>query len=133
MKKNREEIVAYINALNGYEGYIQYSHRAIDFDKDVFAKDDTIAVETEKGFVYEAHFFNGTQSIKVRQFNNEWCVDVTDNVPMTDVDTVDALSNFKVKMAQVWESKADKYCKDMQVQTLDKVVFAGFEKGASND
>ena len=36
MKKNRNEIVEYINTLKGYEGYVQFSHRPIEIEKDVF-------------------------------------------------------------------------------------------------
>jgi len=56
MRKNREEIISYINGLENYRGYVQFSHRPIDKTKDIFI-DKKIEVEDESGFIYEAHFF----------------------------------------------------------------------------
>ena len=36
MQKTKEEIIEYINGLDGYEGYVQFSDRPIDKDKDIF-------------------------------------------------------------------------------------------------
>jgi hypothetical protein len=49
MRKNRTEVIEYINGLKEYEGYVQFSHRAIDLDKDIFPKvEDIDEVDDEK-------------------------------------------------------------------------------------
>ena len=134
MKKTKEEIVEYINNLAGYQGYIQYSNRPIDKKTDIFIKDDP-KVELNGGFIYEAHFCNGNQSISIKQLNDSWYIDETDilNIPSSDIENfITDIENFpKVKMAQIWEKKKDELCEDMEVMKLKKVVFVGFE-GVSN-
>lgn len=127
MKKNREEVIAYINTLNGYEGYVQFSHRPIDLKRDVFKNSDP-KVEDESGFVYEAHFANGSESIAIKQLNDVWFISITD-IQNVETETYHAIADLKVKMAQIWEKKPDTLCEDMDVIKLNKVVFAGFAKG----
>ena len=133
MRKNREEVIDYINTLSGYEGYVQFSHRAIDIEKDVFL-DKEPKVENEAGFIYEAHFSNEEKSIMIRQVNDAWLVSETD-ISNAELETFHAIAGLKVKMAQIWEAKADELCEGMEVMKLQKVVFAGFsvenEKGES--
>jgi CRISPR type III-associated protein (TIGR04423 family) len=132
MKKNRTEIIEYINSLKGYEGYVQFSHRKLNIEKDVF-KDKDPSIKDESGFVYEAHFCNASESIMIRQINNQWFVSVTDisTIPNEDTQTYKAVGNYMIKTAQVWESEVDNLCENMKVKKLQKVVFAGFEKGES--
>lgn len=132
MSKSRTEIIDYINGLKGYEGYVQFSHRKLDMDKDIFKGKDP-SVQDESGFVYEAHFCNGVESIIIRQLNSKWYVSTVDisAVAQEDTQIYEAIGNYKVKMAQVWEPKADSLCENMEVKKLQKVVFAGFEKGGS--
>lgn len=125
MKKNRVEIIEYINGLKGYEGYVQFSHRAINLEIDVFIGKDP-KVEDEKGFIYEAHFCNGVESIMIRQVNADWMVSKTD-ISKAELETFHGIDNLKVKMAQIWKSEADDLCEGMEVMKLEKVVFAGFE------
>jgi len=127
MKKNRTEIIEYINTLKGYEGYVQFSHRPIDIAKDVFAGRDP-QLEIEEGFVYEAHFANQKESIGIKQVNDAWLVSQTsiENVP---TETFSAIADLKVNMAQIWEVESDALCEDMEVMKLKKVVFAGFAGG----
>lgn len=127
MKKNRTEIIAYINSLSGYEGYVQFSHRPIDIQKDIF-REANPKVENEKGFIYEAHFSNGIESISIRQLNESWLVSTT-NITNAELETFHAIADLKVNMAQIWEAKEDTLCENMKVMKLEKVVFAGFEKG----
>jgi len=127
MKKNRTEVIEYINTLKGYEGYVQFSHRPIDIEKDVFVNKDP-KVEDEDGFIYEAHFSNGNDSITIRQFNDSWLVSKV-NISNNDVETFQGISDLRINMAQVWESKKDDLCEGMEVEKLEKVVFAGFAKG----
>jgi len=127
MKKNRIEIIEYINTLTGYEGYVQFSHRPIDIEKDVFIRKDA-KIEDEAGFVYEAHFTNEKESIAVRQINDVWLVSST-NIENVETETFHALGDLKVKMAQVWGNESDVLCENMNVMKLQKVVFAGFAKG----
>lgn len=126
MKMNKDEIINYINALKGYQGYVQFSDRRIE---DIFTVFSDITADPKKGFVYEAHFFNGSDSIGIRQINDAWYVDITplsavDN-ENTDIQTFEAIKN-KVRMAQIWENENDPNCENLPVKKLKKVVFAGF-------
>jgi len=136
MKKNKNEIVEYVNSLENYQGYVQFSHRAIDKDRDIFYEDKKVEVKDEDGFIYEAHFCNETQSISIKQINSSWLVSTTDISKVDQNDTQEYISdienfNYKIKMAQIWEEKEDELCADMPVMKLKKVVFAGFLKGES--
>jgi len=131
--KTKKEVINYINSLEGYEGYVQFSHRRIDRDKDICLAGEVKKVdEKEDGFIYEAHFCNGTESVQIRQVNDRWLVSTTDIVNTSE--TQDYISDIKefpynVIMAQIWEEKEDEFCEGMKVKKLTKVVFAGFEKG----
>jgi len=125
MKKNRAEVIEYINGLKEYEGYVQFSHRAIDLDRDLFPRDNDIA--DEKGFVYEAHFYKDNQSIMIRQINDGWIVSQTDTTD-AEFEVFHGISNLKIRMAQIWKPEPDELCEGMSVMKLKKVVFAGFEK-----
>lgn len=134
MKKTKEEIVRYINTLKGYEGYVQFSHRPIDRERDIFYDNKEVKIEDEKGFIYEAHFCNGIESIAIRQINGSWLVSTTDIPEIKSEDTQSYISdiesfNHNIKMAQIWKTEEDDLCADMQVMKLEKVVFVGFENG----
>lgn len=134
MKKNKQEVIDYINNIKGYEGYVQFSHRVIDKNKDIFYDGKEVSVEGENGFIYEAHFCNGEKSIQIRQINDSWLVSQTDiqNIDSKDEDEyISEIEGFeyKIKMAQIWEDEIDTLCEDMQVKKLKKVVFVGFIKG----
>lgn len=136
MKKNQTEILSYINSLKGYQGYIQMSDKSTI---DVWCDFGDISFAPESGFVYEAHFFNGTDSIAIRQINDCWLVSTTDiskqleekakNKDWPDIQTCHAIGDLQVKMAQIWESVEDEFCEGMKVLKLKKVVFAGFVNG----
>ncbi len=128
MKKNREEILDYINGLKGYQGYVQFSDRPIE---DIFKDYTNIKIKDKGGFVYEAYFFNGSDSITIKQINDSWIVDETKNIPLLETQVYLTKDKIKIKMAQIWKSEEDKLCEDMKVLKLDKVVFAGFEGGLS--
>lgn len=123
MKKNETEIIEYINTLKGCEGYIQMSDAPI---KDIWTTPSTITFIPQSGFIYEAHFFNGKDSIAIRQMNDAWYVDETKDVPLTDTQIYYAKQSLKVRMAQIWEEEDDLLCENMPVLKLEKVVFAGF-------
>lgn len=123
MKKNQTEIIEYINTLKGYEGYIQMSDAPI---KDIWTTPSTITFSPQNGFIYEAHFFNGKDSIAIRQMNDVWFVDETKDVSLIDTQMYYAKQSLKIKMAQVWEEENDLLCENMPVLKLKKVVFAGF-------
>ena len=125
MKKNRTEVIAYINGLKAYEGYVQFSHRPIDLERDLFPRANDIA--DEKGFVYEAHFYKDNQSIMIRQINDSWIVSQTDTTD-AEFEFFHGIANLKIRMAQIWKPEPDKLCDGMSVMKLKKVVFAGFEK-----
>ena len=132
--KNKKEVIDYINnKLQGYQGYVQFSHRKIDKSKDIFL-DNNPQIEDEKGFIYEAHFCNGKESIAIRQINDSWLVSITDisNIDKNDMqEFITDISdfNYKVKMTQIWEEVKDELCENMPVKKLKKVVFAGFVGG----
>ncbi len=129
MKK--EDIVKTINEnYREYEGYVQFSHRPIDIEKDVFKDGKKVEMADESGFVYEAHFCNGMESVAIRQVNDNWLKSITD---ISEVKKEDRQTYFakggNVVMAQIWEAKPDTLCEGMPVMELQKVVFAGFAKG----
>jgi CRISPR type III-associated protein (TIGR04423 family) len=126
MNKNRTEILDYVNALKGYQGYVQFSNRRIE---EIFTDFSDITVDPGEGFIYEAHFYNGSDSISIRQINVWWYVDETKDVSIENTQMYYAINNLKVKMAQIWEAENDPLCEDLPVLKLKKVVFAGFEGG----
>jgi CRISPR type III-associated protein (TIGR04423 family) len=128
-----DKVISYIKELQNYEGYIQFSDEKIR-NSDIFTKEDDIAnkLTPTKGFVYEAHFCNGVESISVKQVNAEWFISKTDISNISSEDTQVYFAHGKnVKMAQIWEEKADEFCEGMLVKKLQKVVFAGFVGGES--
>jgi len=135
MRKSRSEIIEYINTLKEYEGFVQFSHRAIDLERDIFPKvEDIDSADATNGFVYEAHFCKENESIMIRQLNNEWVVsktDISETKFEVFIETFHAVSDLKINMAQIWKPEQDELCAGMDVMKLQKVVFAGFEKGES--
>ncbi len=124
----KEDVIAYINEhFQGYEGYVQFSDRPIDIGIDVFMK-NTVKVTNEKGFISEAHFSNGKESVAIRQMNATWRLSTTD-ITKAEVETFYAIADLKVKMAHIWKLKEDEHCLGMDVLNIDKVVFAGFAGG----
>jgi len=131
--KTMEEVIEFINSLDGYSGYVQFSHRPIDKIKDIFI-DKNPKINNENGFIYEAHFCNGKESISIKQINNEFLLSRSDisNIKEDDIQIyISDIAGFdyKIKMAQIWKSELDELCDSMKVMKLQKVVFAGFEKG----
>jgi len=131
--KTMEEVIEFINSLDGYSGYVQFSHRPIDKIKDIFI-DKNPKINYENGFIYEAHFCNGKESISIKQINNEFLLSRSDisNIKEDDIQIyISDIAGFdyKIKMAQIWKSESDELCDSMKVMKLQKVVFAGFEKG----
>jgi len=130
---NKKEVIDYINELQGYQGYVQFSHRPIEKSKDIFL-DNNPQIKDEKGFIYEAHFCNGKENISIRQINNSWLVSKTDISNISSSDIQEFITdikefNYKAKMAQIWEEVEDELCENMKVKKLKKVVFAGFVDG----
>ncbi len=135
--ESSKELIDAINTeLSGYEGYVQFSHRPIDKARDIFTENSP-HVQEEAGFIYEAHFCNGSQSILIRQINDIWLVGKTDISEAEEEDMQTYISdieawNYRIKMAQIWEQQQDELCEDMEVKKLKKVVFSGFEKGETS-
>lgn len=127
MRKTKDEIIEYINSLQNYQGYVQFSDRPIE---DIWTSYSDILIETKDGFVHEAHFCNKEQSISVKQINESWFVSITDisNIKEEDKQIYFA-KDTNVKMAQIWEEESDEFCEGMSVEKLKKVVFAGFVGG----
>lgn len=122
----KEKVIDFINSLNGFNGYVQFSDRKI-LQKDIFDK-QSLQVDNEEGFVYEAHFCDDKNSLCIRQINNLWYMSVSDisQIDKKDIQIYKAKFDKKVKMAQIWESKEDEMCENFRVKRLQKVVFAGF-------
>lgn len=127
MNLNRDEVIDYINNLNGFRGYVQFSHREINKDKDIFTNSDP-KVTNEDGFIYEAHFANENEYVTIKQLNNSWLVD-RDSLENSEIQEYYGIGGIKVKMAQIWEEEDDELCENMKVQKLKKVIFAGFAQG----
>ena len=144
MKKNRDEILKYVNEnLKGYEGYIQLMGEKID-EKHLFLASERTPGLGEDELIYEAHFFNANlkKSISIRQINDAWFVDETElnkvALEESDIKTFyPKFGNFKIKMAQIWQDEKDEFCEVPQdngtleglpVLKLQKIVFAGFVK-----
>jgi CRISPR type III-associated protein (TIGR04423 family) len=134
MKLNdKKEVIDYINNLESYRGYVQFSHREIDLEKDIF-KNSSPKVANEDGFIYEACFSNNENSISIKQINDFWFIDKTDitNIDKVDINNFQAIGDLKIDFAQIWEDKEDELCENMEVTKLLKVVFLGFT-GDKND
>lgn len=144
MKKNRDEILKYVNEnLKGYEGYIQLMGEKID-EKHLFLAGERTPDLGKDELIYEAHFFNeiSKKSVSVRQINDAWFVDETElnkvALEESDIKTFyPKFGNFKIKMAQIWQDEKDEFCEVPQdngtleglpVLKLQKIVFAGFVK-----
>ena len=131
--KSMQEVIEFINSLDSYSGYVQFSHRPIDKTKDIFI-DKSPKINNENGFIYEAHFCNGKESISIKQINNEFLVSSCDISNIKEDDIQSYISDiegfdYKIKMVQIWEAKVDDLCEGLKVHNLKSVVFAGFEKG----
>jgi len=128
---DHDVILSIINMMQTFQGYVQFSHREIDREKDIFLNKPP-HVEKEDGFIYEAHFAHKNRSVSIRQVNNLWVISLTD---ISAVNTNDIQSykseikdwDYNIKMAQIWEEQNDPLCEGMKVKKLKKVVFAGFE------
>ena len=144
MKKNRDEILKYVNEnLRDYEGYIQLMGEKID-EKHLFLAGERTPGLGEDELIYEAHFFNANlkKSISIRQINDAWFVDETElnkvALEESDIKTFyPKFGNFKIKMAQIWQDEKDEFCEvlredgtreGLSVLKLQKIVFAGFVK-----
>lgn len=129
---DQNDVIEQLNALKGYEGYVQFSHRRIG-EKDVFENGHVHIGPPEKNAIlYEAHFFSPSEenSITVRYINGSWYLDETSTARATGEDIQSYQSHYGVvQMAQIWEAVADKECHDFETLKLSKVVFAGFDKG----
>jgi len=131
MKKNKKEIIEYINTLQNYQGYVQFSDEKIR-KCDIFENFQDIQ-NPKKGFIFEAHFYSKekNESISIRQINNSWKVSITDTSKVDKNDIQKYISNisdnFFIKMAQIWIEDNDELCEKMEVKRLKKVVFVGFE------
>jgi CRISPR type III-associated protein (TIGR04423 family) len=128
----KQQVIEYINGLQNYQGYVQFSHRPIDKSRDIFINSTPQTID-EDGFVYEAHFCNEQESISIRQINGSWLVSKTDISNVSDIDMQEFITDIeklsKLKMAQIWEDVEDELCENMMVKKLKKVVFAGFING----
>ena len=144
MKKNRDEILKYVNEnLKDCEGYIQLMGEKID-EKHLFLTGERTPSLGEDELIYEAYFFNANlkKSISIRQINDAWFVDETElnkvALEESDIKTFyPKFGNFKIKMAQIWQDEKDEFCEVSQgngtleglpVLKLQKIVFAGFVK-----
>ena len=144
MKKNRDEILKYVNEnLRDYEGYIQLMGEKID-EKHLFLAGERTPSLGKDELIYEAHFFDekSKKSVSIRQINDAWFIDETELnkvvLEESDIKTFyPKFGNFKIKMAQIWQDEKDEFCEVPQdngtleglpVLKLQKIVFVGFAK-----
>ena len=144
MKKNRDEILKYVNEnLRDYEGYIQLMGEKID-EKHLFLAGERTPSLGKDELIYEAHFFDekSKKSVSIRQINDAWFIDETELnkvvLEESDIKTFyPKFGNFKIKMAQIWQDEKDEFCEvlredgtreSLPVLKLQKIVFAGFVK-----
>ena len=123
----KDSVLNHINNLNGFRGYVQFSHREIDINKDLFINSDP-KVTKEDGFIYEAHFANDSEYVTIKQLNDKWIAN-RGSLENSEIQEYYGIGGIKVKMAQIWEEDEDELCKNMIVKKLKKVVFAGFAQG----
>lgn len=134
--EKKEDVIKYINNLQGFNGMVRFSHRKFDEDKDLFYQ-KTPKVENEIGFISEAYFCDDKSSISIKMLDGIWYID---NVNIQNLDENDIskyvlnIEKFgkKAKLAQIWEAKNDELCNNLKTLKLQKVVFAGFT-GANDD
>lgn len=131
MKTKFEEIY---NELQGeYVGYIQISDKKLE-KSFVYQKPQKLEpLNLANSFVVEACFFDGKESIHIRQVNNEYKVtkvnldEISDNFKSIETFLSDGYG--KVKIATIWEEQDDEFCNNYKVLKPTKQVFAGFKKG----
>ena len=119
-----KEIKAYL--AKGYHGYVQFSGDPID-EKCIFDASNQTFPSGKNGFIIEMHLYSEGSSITIRRIDKGWYLD---KVFVSNEDTKIFFAQYgkKVKMAQIWEEKEDEFCEGMDVLSLEKVVFAGFEE-----
>lgn len=127
--ESKESIEQYINALQNYQGYVQFSDTKIREKEDIFKEFQNIKITppSRSSFIYEAHFFNGEDSLSIKQVNSFWFVDELKKVDIGNIKTYEGIFGLKIKMAQIWEAVEDEFCSSMEVKKLKKVVFTGFK------
>lgn len=134
IKNTQDELKDYYNGLNGkYQGYIQLSDKRIEH---IFQNDTALpkwdSLHNGVNYILELALFdtNTQKSILVRQTNEKWLVlekFLTDN-ELNEADKFYTVKeNLQAKIAQIWEEKEDGFCNNLPTQTLQTLLFAGFE------
>jgi CRISPR type III-associated protein (TIGR04423 family) len=122
--ESNEKVIEYLNSLEGFEGFVRYSHRPIK-SGDIFRGE--VKIKKEDGFIVEAFFCNGKKSIEIKQINNKWLLgefDLPDKIDNKDLDIFESRVAGRVKMLQLWEEEE---VDGFLVKKLKNVVFFGFE------
>ncbi len=136
--KTFEQLKEFYQTLtNEFEGYIQMSNEKLN--KIYLIKQSLPSWEElhqDKGFIYEACFFDGDRSVTIRQFNNGFLI-IDKNLSDFEIITQEkfmAKSDeeglvIKAKISQIWEEKEDENCLNKKVLKPTLLLFSGFEKG----
>jgi len=122
--ESNEKVIEYLNSLEGFEGFVRYSHRPIK-SGDIFK--NKINIKREEGFIVEAFFCNGKKSIEIKQVNDKWLLaefDLPKKIDNKDVDVFESKVAGKVKMLQLWKKEE---LDGFLVKKLKNIVFFGFE------
>ena len=135
MEKLRDEFQDIYSKLDGeYEGYIQVSDRRIE---EVFVSKKKLPslekiYDKESSYVVEMALFEprSSKSILARQCNSSWLVlekELTQD-EIANADEYFTLINdeLKMKIVQIWESKANEFCLGKDVLEARYLMFAGF-------
>lgn len=128
MKTKFEEIY---NTLQGeYQGYMQLSDKKLSKNFVCKTKQKLKPLDIGDSFVVEACFFDGDESINIRQVNDGYKVVKAklSDFSKENVTKNEFLTNGygKVKIATIWEGKGDEHCKNYDVLTPILQLFAGF-------
>jgi len=137
MIKNKDELKEFYSSLKEeYEGYVQMSDSKIE-STHLFKKAQTLPkweeLHNDINYIVEMALFepNSKRSILIRQQNATWLVIdelLNGNEPIDSFFTL-TKDTPKMKIAQIWETKHNEFCLDMEVLEPKYLLFAGFEKG----
>ena len=142
MEKKSMEKTDFINKIKDrpLTGYLWLSNESIPSLKRIYdnAAIDTSVFDCEKSFVAEGLLYddNAKLSYQIKFINGSYQIFENESEPKQgeEVSSKSYIAHRingvkKLKFNQIYAPKEDKECcRNMQVLTLDRVVFVGFEK-----
>jgi CRISPR type III-associated protein (TIGR04423 family) len=123
----QQDLIDALKKLEGYEGYVQFSHKELEIIKPIEIK----TPNESNVFLVEAYYCNKTEkkSIAVRYYAGAWYWE--DDIDLSkaegnDIQTYQTKYDENAILSQVWIAEDDEYCNNWKVKKLKKVVFSGF-------